>query len=543
MKKKILTMLVISLILLALPLGNLKAANEKLDATKIAQLTEPAVVFVETIIEGDVSAPAASFDDNLNFTRDQRGGIWKEHAQTGVSGTGFIVTPDGYIVTNAHVVKFTKEYMKFMLLKTVAQKETEYQVEHGGIPQGEAGMFAKKFFLYLLQNAQISNVKETVFAVEGKSIPGIAVTQKGFQAEVKKAGDPSGTGTGKDVAILKIETNSQLPTVKIGSSSDVSTGEKVFCIGYPGVATFHPFLKGMSASVPSVTSGIISAIKQMPGGWSVLQTDAAIYHGNSGGPALNENGEVIGISTFGSIDYGTGQTIEGFNFLVPIDLAKEFLKELGVTPHQGSLDKHYATALNYFWKGYYSKALKEFTIVGQMSPGHPYVNQFIQKCRQEIDAGHDRKEVPMYLWIILLGIALAVIIFLLLKMKKGEPAPTERRQRKAPSRKHTESGGETMIMDVSKLPLAYLIDLDSGDSFKLKELTNVGRDAANDVVLNSPAVSKEHAKVKYEDGQYVLYDLASTNGTFVNGTKISKKTLSDGDEITFANVKMRFKLS
>ncbi len=149
----------------------------------------------------------------------------------------------------------------------------------------------------------------------------------------------------------------------------------------------------------------------------------------------------------------------------------------------------------------------------------------------------------MYLWIILLGIALAVIIFLLLKMKKGEPTPTERKQRKASAHKHTESGGETMIMDVSKLPLAYLIDLDSGDSFKLKELTNVGRDAANDVVLNSPAVSKEHAKVKYEDGQYVLYDLASTNGTFVNGTKISKKTLSDGDEITFANVKMRFKLS
>lgn len=542
MKRRTIDIFLILAIILLIPVSGALAKEEVLDASKISQLAQPGVVFIETIIEGDVMAPSAVYDDNFNFRRDPQGGMWKEHAQTGVSGTGFIVTPDGYIVTNAHVVKFTDEYMKYMILQTVAQKEAELKVKNGEITPAEAQIFAKNFFIYLLRNAQISNITETVYSVLGKSIPGIAIMQKGLQAEIKKAGDPSGTGTGKDVAILKVESNVELPTVKVGDSSKVSTGDKVFCIGYPGVATFHPYLKGMSASIPTVTSGIISAIKEMPGGWNVLQTDAAIYHGNSGGPALNEKGEVIGISTFGSIDWNTGQTIEGFNFLVPVNIAKEFLKELGVTPHRGNLDKHYETALKYFWNGYYSKALKEFNIINEMYPGHPYVSQFIQKCRMEIDAGHDRKEVPMYLWITI-AIAVVAVAIIFIIMRGGKVKEVKRPSHKIPRTSKKQSAGETVIMGVKSIPLAYLIDLGTGESFRLKELTNIGRAETNDIVLNSPAVSKEHAKIKYEDGDFVVYDLASTNGTYVNGTRITKKILTDGDEVKFADVSMRFKIS
>ncbi len=532
--------------LAALPYGQVaRAENGKaLSPDKIIALSEPAVVYIETIIEGDVIAPSASYDDNFHFTVDKQGGVWKEHAKTGVSGSGFIVTPDGYIVTNAHVVKFTDQFKKFMLLKTVVMKETENQLGDGSITQAQAKAFMNGFFMFLLNHAQITNVTETVFAVQGKSIPGIAVAEKGLQCEIKKVGDPSGVGTGKDVAILKVETNEELPTIALGDSSKAVVGEKIYCIGYPGVATFHPYLKGESATLPTVTSGIVSAIKQMPGGWSVIQTDAAIYHGNSGGPALNEKGEVIGISTFGSIDYNTGQTIEGFNFLVPINIAKEFLKEVGVTPHQGSLDEHYKKALELMWNGYYSKALKEFGIVEQMYPGHPYIQQFIQKCRYEIDQGHDKKEVPM-LWIILGLIAvIAVLAAFLLMSKKGRAnAPGKSTPRKgAPVReKQAPSSGETVILGGKSVPLAYLIRNSDGKSFKLGNTTNIGRSADNDIVLDDPSVSSEHAKVKFENGKFVLYDLASTNGTYVNGNKITREELKDGDTVTLARVQMTFK--
>jgi serine protease Do len=540
-KKGIAILALIALFIFTLlPTGQIACGegNNTLSPDKIIALSEPAVVFIETIIQGDVTAPVANYDDNFNFTVDKNGGLWKEHAQTGVSGSGFIVTPDGYIVTNAHVVKFTDNYKKFLLLQTVATKETQEQLKEGAITQAEAKAFLNGFFTYLATHAQITNVTETVFSVQGKSIPGIAITEKGLQCEIKKVGDPSGVGTGKDVAILKVETNEQLPTIPIGDSSKVVVGEKIYCIGYPGVATFHPYLKGQSATLPTVTSGIVSAIKQMPGGWNVIQTDAAIYHGNSGGPALNEKGEVIGISTFGSIDYNTGQTIEGFNFLVPINIANEFLKEIGVTPHQGTLDEHYRKALELMWSGYYSKALKEFNIVEQMYPGHPYLQQLIQKCRYEIDQGHDKKEVPM-LWIILgIVVVIAVLAALLLMNQKRKSAP----QSVQKARKESSfSGGETVILGGKSIPLAYLIRNSDGKSFKLSETTNIGRAESNDIVLSDVAVSSEHAKIKFENGKFVIYDLASTNGTYVNGKKIIKQELNDGDTVTFARVQMTFK--
>lgn len=542
MKKFILGLFIFCLLFSLFP-SNLSKAQEGLDATKIAELSKPGIVSIETIIEGDVTAPSAVYDKNFQFTKDPQDGNVTLHAQTGVGGSGFIVTPDGYIVTNAHVVKFTDEYKKNMILQTVASKETQDEVSNGAITQAEAQYFTQRLLLYLLQNAQISNITETVYSVLGKSVPGVAILQQGMQCEIKKAGDPSGTGTGKDIAILKVESSIELPAVKIGDSSKAATGEKVYCVGYPDIATFHPALQGMSATIPTVTGGIISAVKEMPGGWSVLQTDAAIYHGNSGGPAFNSKGEAIGITTFGSIDYNTGQQVEGFNFLVPINLASEFLKELGVTPHQGNIDKKYEQALNYYWDGYYSKALQEFTVINQMYPAHPYASEFVQKCRQEIEAGHDKKEVPMYIIYIVIGVV-AVFLALFFIMRKHptiqkKTVPVKERKTAKPE----PSGGETVIMGVSKTPYAYLVKVDTGESFNVKDGTNIGRSDTNEIILSSPAVSKEHAKIKYEDGQFTIYDLASKNGTYVNGTKVSKRSLSEGDEVTFGDVKMKFKIA
>ncbi|MCD6426536.1 MAG: trypsin-like peptidase domain-containing protein [Caldisericaceae bacterium] len=550
MRKRILAVMVLILVAVSViwvPGGAFaaKGGQKELSPNEIIMLSEPAVVFIQTIIEGDVTAPAAVYDDNFRFSRDPKGGVWKEHAQTGVAGTGFIVTPDGYIVTNAHNVKFTQQFKLFMILKTVAIKEAESQLKSGALNQMEANKFVEGFLMYLLQNANVSNITESVYAVLGKSIPGILITQKGMQAEIKKAGDPSGTGTGKDVAILKVETNTQLPTVEIGDSSKLQVGDKIYCVGYPGVATFHPYLKGESSTLPTVTSGIVSAIKQMPGGWNVIQTDAAIYHGNSGGPALDTNGKVIGIATFGSIDYNTGQTIEGFNFLVPINIALEFLKEVGVTPHQGNFDIHYKKAITYMWNGYYSKALKEFTILNQISPGNPYVQQLITKCRSEIEAGHDKKEVPMSL-IIGIIVGVIVIVAVVLILKKNKPVPGAQKARMEARREKVRpqpsvNSGETVILGGGGTPLAYLIDKKTGNSYKVFDNTNIGRDESNEIVLRDPAVSSKHAKIKFENGNFVLYDLASTNGTYVNGNKITKEALKDGDIVTFARVQLEFK--
>ena len=64
-----------------------------------------------------------------------------------------------------------------------------------------------------------------------------------------------------------------------------------------------------------------------------------------------------------------------------------------------------------------------------------------------------------------------------------------------------------------------------------QRVTSIGRSSQNDVVLEDPTVSRHHATVRREDRGYFLYDFASTNGTRVNGRKVYRKKLADGDII------------
>lgn len=117
-------------------------------------------------------------------------------------------------------------------------------------------------------------------------------------------------GKNKDLALLKIAPKSRLKTISFGDSSDVKVGQKVLAIG-------NPF--GFSGTL---TSGIVSRIDYAKGR---IQTDAAINPGCSGGPLLNSQGEVIGISQ--SI-YNPDNNISniGIGFAIPVNDAKKFIE-------------------------------------------------------------------------------------------------------------------------------------------------------------------------------------------------------------------------
>jgi pSer/pThr/pTyr-binding forkhead associated (FHA) protein len=70
--------------------------------------------------------------------------------------------------------------------------------------------------------------------------------------------------------------------------------------------------------------------------------------------------------------------------------------------------------------------------------------------------------------------------------------------------------------------------------------TLIGRHPNNDLVLNYPAVSKFHAELVYKDGKFILKDLRSTSGTFVNSKRIYSQELEPGDEIGFADITLLF---
>ncbi|UUZ91354.1 serine protease [Paenibacillus sp. P25] len=220
------------------------------------------------------------------------------------SAAGFIITPDGYILTNAHVVFAPEDALKVALVETGLKEQIDKDVDE--FVQGvKANNYKpsedilkelrKAASAFYVKYVKLSNVSTQIFTEMGVAIPGVQIMQKGFPSELKVRGEPS---PGKDVAILKID-KTNLPTVPLGDDGKLRTGDKIFVIGYPGAATFNPMLANESVVESTMTSGLISARKTMPGGWDILQVDAAMTHGNSGGPVLNEKGEVIGIATFG----------------------------------------------------------------------------------------------------------------------------------------------------------------------------------------------------------------------------------------------------
>ncbi|MFQ5751242.1 MAG: S1C family serine protease [bacterium] len=189
-------------------------------------------------------------------------------------GSGFLISPDGYILTNEHVVHNADE------------------------------------IVVVLSDGSTQNAKIV------------------------------GTDYVTDIAVLKIKGENH-PYINFGNSDDVIIGEWVIALG-------NPFGLFEINSKPTVTVGVVSAVDRDFGKQKndrvyqdMIQTDAAINQGNSGGPLVNSLGEVIGLNTFiftGS-EYNSGSI--GLGFAIPVNRIKRVLKEL----------KKYGEVNRRFWSG------------------------------------------------------------------------------------------------------------------------------------------------------------------------------------------------
>lgn len=90
--------------------------------------------------------------------------------------------------------------------------------------------------------------------------------------------------------------------------------------------------------------------------------------------------------------------------------------------------------------------------------------------------------------------------------------------------------------------VTLVIDGDEEDTYFLGDgRVTIGRLETNEIPIPDPGLSRHHAEITPENGQYVLTDLGSTNGTFVNGKRIAEKTLKDGDKIGIGKVSLVFR--
>ena len=201
----------------------------------------------------------------INVTFDVTSNIgygFQQTGETSASGSGIIISEDGYILTNNHIVNSTSNSLFYEVSK------------------------AKSVKVYLFND------------------------ETPYDAEI------IGTDAQTDLAVIKINKDG-LTAAELGDSSNIKVGEFAMAIGNP---------LGLKSTV---TSGIISAVNRevtTSDGtkYVLLQTDAAINSGNSGGALVNSKGQVIGINTLKIAANG----VENMGFAIPINNTTEIYKQL-----------------------------------------------------------------------------------------------------------------------------------------------------------------------------------------------------------------------
>lgn len=352
----------------SLVLTGIAQGGERDAATELLLKAKPAAVLITTEAGGTVGLTCPDGSRHQVVPTPVQG-----------HGSGFLVTPDGYVVTNGHVVAPYYE----------EDEETRDALVRKAITKAcvPAGLSEERAHALV---EQMRSAVGTSAAIEWKkSLAVILQNRERYVAEVKayspalaerpgRQGSAAGgklRESGKDVAILKIDATN-LPTLALGDSTRVQVGQRIYILGYPGVVLYHDLLDKRSVVEASVTTGRVSSLKLDARGAPVIQTDAAASWGNSGGPAINERGEVVGILTFISLTPDQTEAVQGFNFLVPANTVKEFMRSAGAPLGAPSpFNEVWHDGVARYGRGDWAGLLRQADAANRLAPGFPDVQR------------------------------------------------------------------------------------------------------------------------------------------------------------------------
>ncbi|HLK17870.1 MAG TPA: trypsin-like peptidase domain-containing protein [Bryobacteraceae bacterium] len=447
------------------------------------------------------------------------------------TGSGFIYRPDGYIVTNGHVVANANRK------DAAAQDALKRSIMHdivGSVLNKIKQLTGRSITGYDSDLVQAYSIE--AHFTRGPDLSVALANKKSFLGEIKAYSDPIDMG-GKDVAIVKIDA-SNLPTVRLGDSDAAHIQEPMTVIGYPAAAGQLNMVSLESSFNPTVTNGHISAIKTDFKGTRVIQSDAVINHGNSGGPAFNDAGEVIGIATYAPAG------VTGFNFFVPINTAIEFVNQVGVKPESGLFNKLWDTALATYDSGKCQGAKGKLQSVLNIMPELPDALSLMQaseKCSAEEGVVGRAMEESTWMLYSAVGLVVLFTAFLLLRRKSPAPQPAvvvESGPRIAATRPDTPPviAPPSPAQDASFGSVQVTAGSLTGQKFKItKAGILVGTDPAKcQICVTEDAISHEHAWIVPVDNRVVVIDRGSTNGTYINSVdspRVSKVGLQNGDRV------------
>lgn len=438
---------------------SIHAMAQKLTAVQNYGVNRPGVVMIRTVFSADVYVNNMRLDSR-NFNHlldslqkiDSSGAIYtpeqkldivlteisnhpnrffkssldyiKQPEEITSSGTGFLITSDGYVATNCHLIDRDKAFIRRQFILSAFQQITEANIsafenawatrfsdqQRTLLYNTYASVYARLFSMALYDLKKDIFVEYSADSSNGSSVPVKKI------AHVVVRGQPM---PGKDIALLKIDGDSSLPTLKIAKDDLPRVGEQLFVYGFPGPVTNNSYVSSESAIEPTLTTGIVSALKKSVEGWPLIQMDANINRGSSGGPVCNEKGEVVGLTTFGSIE-NSGGLAAGLNFAIPVSILQEYLDSAAVVANPSDVSLIFGDGVILYDKEYYKEALRKFKEVKEINRSFPGLTTYINDAEQRLRQNDERKASMIRYDLLIFGLLLviALVLFKFLKRKR-----------------------------------------------------------------------------------------------------------------------------
>lgn len=194
-------------------------------------------------------------------------------------------------------------------------------------------------------------------------------------------------GIGDDVSIIHVDGLTDMPSVPIGDSDAVSPTDTLTIIGYPGNGDMNHYSQGQPAAVPndflteSINQVYVSAIKTNDSGGKLIQVGGNVEHGDSGGPALNAAGQIVGVVSFGGTDMP-----DGTSFMQAVSNAQTLIQQAGIDTTPGTFEKLWTQALTDFGStasGHWHKAAQELQTIQTNYPNFHGADDYLTYAQQQ----------------------------------------------------------------------------------------------------------------------------------------------------------------
>ncbi len=194
-------------------------------------------------------------------------------------------------------------------------------------------------------------------------------------------------GIGNDVSIIHVDGLTDMPSIAVGDSDAVSPTDTLTIIGYPGNGDQNHYNQGQPIDVPndflteSINQVYVSAIKSNDQGGKLIQVGGNVEHGDSGGPAINAAGQIVGVVSFG----GTDQP-DGTSFMQAASNAQSLIQQANIDMTPGKFETLWRQALTDFGStaaGHWHKAAQELQTIQRSYPNFHGADDYLTYAQQQ----------------------------------------------------------------------------------------------------------------------------------------------------------------